>query len=138
MAPYPRIVRVLFLVTRLPYPPRRGDQVRAYHHLRHLARRHEVICCLVGSPPAAVDVAAVAALGVVVEVIPVRRPTAVTRMGSALWDRRPLQALPAASPRARSLVAELAEGVDVVHAQLVRTGPLVEDLERFHRSGVLF
>ncbi|OFW65755.1 MAG: hypothetical protein A2Z12_03960 [Actinobacteria bacterium RBG_16_68_21] len=122
-------MRVLFVVTRLPHPPRRGDQVRAYHHLRHLAGRHEIICCLVGPPVPAADVAAVATLGVAVEVIPTRWSTAAARMGSALWDRRPFQALPAASPRARSRVAELAEGVDVVHAQLVRTGPLVEDLE---------
>jgi sugar transferase (PEP-CTERM/EpsH1 system associated) len=35
-------VKVLFLVHRLPYPPNKGDKVRSYHLLKHLARKHEV------------------------------------------------------------------------------------------------
>jgi sugar transferase (PEP-CTERM/EpsH1 system associated) len=33
---------LLFLVHRLPYPPNKGDKVRSYHLLRHLAQRHRV------------------------------------------------------------------------------------------------
>jgi len=35
-------VKILYLVHRLPYPPNKGDKVRSYHLLRHLAARHEV------------------------------------------------------------------------------------------------
>jgi sugar transferase (PEP-CTERM/EpsH1 system associated) len=35
-------VRVLFLTHRLPYPPDRGDRIRAYHLLRHLRTYAEV------------------------------------------------------------------------------------------------
>jgi polysaccharide biosynthesis protein PslH len=27
----------------MPYPPNKGDKVRSYHLLRHLAARHEVL-----------------------------------------------------------------------------------------------
>ncbi len=33
---------VLFLVHRLPYPPNKGDKVRSYHLLKHLAAHHRV------------------------------------------------------------------------------------------------
>ena len=33
---------LLYLVHRLPYPPNKGDKVRSYHLLRHLAKRHRV------------------------------------------------------------------------------------------------
>ena len=33
---------VLFLVHRLPYPPNKGDKVRSYHLLKHLANKHRV------------------------------------------------------------------------------------------------
>jgi sugar transferase (PEP-CTERM/EpsH1 system associated) len=33
---------ILFLSHRLPYPPDRGDRIRSYHMIRHLARRHRV------------------------------------------------------------------------------------------------
>jgi polysaccharide biosynthesis protein PslH len=35
-------VKILYLVHRLPYPPNKGDKVRSYHLLKHLAARHEV------------------------------------------------------------------------------------------------
>ena len=36
------MARLLYLVHRLPYPPNKGDKVRSFHLLKHLARRHEV------------------------------------------------------------------------------------------------
>jgi sugar transferase (PEP-CTERM/EpsH1 system associated) len=33
---------LLYLVHRLPYPPNKGDKVRSFHLLQHLARQHEV------------------------------------------------------------------------------------------------
>ena len=34
---------LLFLSHRLPYPPNKGDKVRSYHVLRHLAQRYRVV-----------------------------------------------------------------------------------------------
>ena len=34
--------RLLLLVHRIPFPPNKGDKIRSYHLLRHLAARHEV------------------------------------------------------------------------------------------------
>lgn len=36
------MARILYLVHRLPYPPNKGDKVRSYHLLKHLAAQHEV------------------------------------------------------------------------------------------------
>lgn len=35
-------MRILFLTGRLPYPPTRGDRLRAYHFLRVLSREHRI------------------------------------------------------------------------------------------------
>jgi hypothetical protein len=35
-------VRVLYLCHRIPYPPNKGDKIRAFHQLRAMAARHEV------------------------------------------------------------------------------------------------
>lgn len=35
-------MELLYLAHRLPYPPDKGDKVRSYHLLRHLAARHRV------------------------------------------------------------------------------------------------
>ena len=36
------VAKILFLAHRAPFPPDKGDRIRAYHILRHLAARHEV------------------------------------------------------------------------------------------------
>ena len=36
------MANLLYLVHRLPFPPNKGDKVRSYHLLRHLAERHQV------------------------------------------------------------------------------------------------
>jgi sugar transferase (PEP-CTERM/EpsH1 system associated) len=35
-------MNLLYLVHRIPYPPNKGDKIRSYHELAHLARRHRV------------------------------------------------------------------------------------------------
>jgi sugar transferase (PEP-CTERM/EpsH1 system associated) len=35
-------MKVLFIAHRLPFPPNKGDKIRAYNILRHLAENHEV------------------------------------------------------------------------------------------------
>ncbi len=36
------MTNLLYLVHRLPYPPNKGDKVRSYHLLKHLAKNHRV------------------------------------------------------------------------------------------------
>ncbi len=43
--------RLLFLAHRLPYPPNKGEKIRAWHMLNHLAKRFKVdLGCLVDDP----------------------------------------------------------------------------------------
>ena len=123
-------MRVLFLTTRLPHPPRRGDQVRAWHLLKGLGSRHEVTCvAVVRGRPDDRDVARVRSLGVGVELVVRSRigdPAAVAR---GVTDRRPFQVLLHDRRRSRRAVAELASSLDVdlVHAQMVRAADLAPD-----------
>lgn len=43
---------ILLLVHRLPYPPNKGDKVRSYNLLKHLAARHKVYLCTFVDDPA--------------------------------------------------------------------------------------
>jgi sugar transferase (PEP-CTERM/EpsH1 system associated) len=114
-------------MTRMPAPPWRGDQVRAFHHLRILARRHHITCAtLVTRPPSEAERAAAEALGVRLAVVPLGLAGALPALGRVvLGDRRPLQVLLFLRRRALARVAALLarQRFDVVHAQLVRTAP---------------
>ncbi len=42
---------ILFLANRLPFPPNKGDKIRTFHQIDHLALSHNVYCaCFVDSP----------------------------------------------------------------------------------------
>jgi sugar transferase (PEP-CTERM/EpsH1 system associated) len=46
-----RLTEILFLAHRIPYPPTKGDKIRAWHFLAHLARTHVVhLACFVDDP----------------------------------------------------------------------------------------
>jgi sugar transferase (PEP-CTERM/EpsH1 system associated) len=46
-----RLAEILFLARRIPYPPTKGDKIRAWHFLAHLARTHVVhLACFVDDP----------------------------------------------------------------------------------------
>jgi sugar transferase (PEP-CTERM/EpsH1 system associated) len=54
------VPRLLFLAHRIPYPPDKGEKIRAFHMLTHLGRRFDVECgCLVDDPA---DIPAIEAL----------------------------------------------------------------------------
>ena len=119
-------MRVLFLTSRIPYPLWRGDQIRAYHLLRVLGRRHEVTCAVLAlRTPDEAAVAAVRALGVRVEVIELGLLGAVPAILGAVWRGRPLQVALYERRRAKAQLARLAArgAFDVTHAQLLRTAP---------------
>ncbi len=57
------MANILYLVHRLPYPPNKGDKVRSYHLLKHLAREHRVFLgTFVDDPDDEAHVATVRAL----------------------------------------------------------------------------
>ncbi len=40
-------MKILYLAHRIPYPPDKGDKIRAYHEIKFFAGRHSVdVCCL--------------------------------------------------------------------------------------------
>lgn len=44
-------MNILYLAHRIPYPPDKGDKLRSYREVEHLARRHRVWCaCFVDDP----------------------------------------------------------------------------------------
>lgn len=44
-------MKILFICHRIPYPPNKGDKIRSYHMLTHLAETHQVhLACLIDDP----------------------------------------------------------------------------------------
>lgn len=123
-------MKVLFVTTRIPHPPWRGDQVRSWNLLRHLARRHDItVAAVTVGRSSRSALQAVAGLGVTVESIPLWRAGTPVALARGLVSSMPFQVLLHDRRRARSRVASLIEqgGFDLVHGQLVRSAPYLPD-----------
>ena len=129
-------MRILFLTSRLPFPPNRGDRLRTYHLLRNLGREHEVtLVSFVNSSEEA---------QMAEELVPyckemhlMIRPTArsvITAIGNA-WRRQPLQALYYRSRKMQQLVDRVlaSEKYEVAYVHLFRMAPYVFDHPELYR-----
>lgn len=85
-------MNVLFLCHRIPYPPDKGEKIRAFHILKHLAARHTVHLAAFVDDPA--DLAHADALRRYVHgemlLVPLSRTVARARMAMALVAGTPL------------------------------------------------
>lgn len=124
-------MRILFITNRFPGLLKRGDQMRAYHQIRHLARRHAItLLAFDEAPPDSPWPAEMAAC--CERVITARRPPLGTllRLLGALAGKRPFQvAMYDAVPAGAGLEGLLNESrFDLAHIQLARLGPMVARL----------
>jgi polysaccharide biosynthesis protein PslH len=118
-------VRILFVTPRHPFPPFRGDQVRAWHQVRVLSRRHQVT--LMALEPPAPD--ARAPEGVRVVTAGMGLVSRGLALAHHVFSDLPLQAALFDSGPVRAALGDLAsEGFDVAHLQLVRLAPLAPAL----------
>jgi polysaccharide biosynthesis protein PslH len=125
-------MKLLFVASRFPYPPFNGDQVRAYHHLRVLSRRHEIV--LLAPEPAEdpeASLAAIAPFCVHFELVATSRVKAIGRLARAPLHRLPLQTLVFYDPAIGRRASELARtwNVDLVHVQMIRMAPVIQSLD---------
>lgn len=85
-------MNILFLCHRIPFPPDKGEKIRAYNILAHLAKKHTVHLAAFVDDPA--DMAHEAALREIVNgellLVPLRRSAQAFRMARAFVSGRPL------------------------------------------------
>ncbi len=82
-------LRILYLCHRVPYPPDKGEKIRAYHQVRALAERHKVSLLSLCDGPVP-DLAPLEAMCERVEVFPISRPGGYLRAALGALRPRPL------------------------------------------------
>ncbi len=123
-------MRILCLTARLPYPPNRGDRLRAFHFIRQLATRHQVT--LVSFVARAEEEMYRAELAPYCEAIHLVRQSRARSALSVLarcWRPSPLQVAYYHSRPMQQLVNRLLheEAFDVAYVHLLRMASYVLD-----------
>src|SRR5262249_28486592 len=103
-------MRILVLTHRLPYAPNRGDRIRAYHLVRHLATFAEVdLISLTHDDEEASHAPEVRAMVSRLAIAPVPRLRNLVRGVAALPTARPLTHVLLDAPRMRGEIARMVE-----------------------------
>lgn len=120
-------MRILFLCHRVPYPPDKGEKIRAFHEIRALARRNRVHLLTLADGPVP-DLAPLDALCERVEVFPINRTAGYARAALGATRPRPLTLSFFESKELAHRVRELAarESYDVAVAYSSSMGQYLE------------
>ena len=131
-------MRVVFLTSRMPYPPEGGDRFRVYHLIRTAAEAgHEVhLVTFDSAERSPEDVRPLTRLLASIRVVRLPRILSTFRSAQALTSRVPLQAAYYRSSRMRQRVGEALRRAcpDVVVTHLFRMAPYALDLMESHRA----
>jgi sugar transferase (PEP-CTERM/EpsH1 system associated) len=130
----PEKLRLLYLCHRVPYPPDKGDKIRAFNEIRSLSRRHRIHLLTLADAEVP-DLAPLEELCERVEVFPVQRTGAYLRAALGIFSSRPLTLAFFDSAELRQRAEELArsERFDLVVAYCSAMAPYVEP---FAQAGV--
>jgi sugar transferase (PEP-CTERM/EpsH1 system associated) len=121
-------MRILCLTSRLPYPPNRGDRLRAFHFIEHLSREHELtLISFISNESQREHAASLRPYCEDVQVVLMKRYQSIATVAGNLWRRQPLQALYYRSSAMRRRVdAILAmKTFDAAYVHLFRMAPYV-------------
>jgi sugar transferase (PEP-CTERM/EpsH1 system associated) len=130
------MMRILCLTPRLPYPPNRGDRLRAFHFIEHLSRQHELtLISFIADEAEREHVAALEAYCRDVRVVSLSPARSAISVAGNLWRPEPLQVLYYRSGAMQRLVAELSArtAFQAAYVHLFRMVPYVERLPDVYR-----
>jgi sugar transferase (PEP-CTERM/EpsH1 system associated) len=123
-------MRILCLTPRLPYPPDRGDRLRAFHFVEHLSREHELILVsFVATESQRQYIEPLRAYCRDVRVLTMTPRRSALSVAWNLWRRDPLQVLYYRSPAMTRLVDEVLSSMrfDAAYVHLFRMAPYLAD-----------
>lgn len=117
-------MRLLVLLSRVPFPLEKGDKLRAYHLVSRLARKHEVhLVCLSDTPTAPEHLEHLKRFCSSIEVVRIPRWRIILKLLAAAFSRLPVQVVYFHHQHAQRRIDAAIERIrpDHVVCQLVRT-----------------
>lgn len=129
-------MKLLFLTSRLPYPPNRGDRLRAFNFIRSLASEYEIhLISFIADKAERQHIVPLKEYCNDVQVIPLSPVQSTTTVGLNIWRQLPLQVLYYRSAEMQSLIYRtVAENkFDAVYVHLFRMAPYVAAFDNVYR-----
>lgn len=122
----------MVILPRVPYPLEKGDKLRAFHLLRHLSRKHDIILCALNDTPLHPDaIKILSGYFSAVHVFPLSRWSIAINLLKAFWNGIPFQAGYFYRSRVAGEIKRLIDFYrpDHLFCQLLRVAEYVKDVQ---------
>lgn len=135
--PHKDIMKILFITSRLPYPPDRGDRLRAYNFLRAFSREHSVaLLSFTESKEENQRISSFQALCSRIEIVTLPGwQSKLNVLVYGMWSRTPLQVLYYRSRKFQVLLDKMVNEFcpDIIFVHLFRVAPYIEKYSHLYR-----
>jgi sugar transferase (PEP-CTERM/EpsH1 system associated) len=129
-------MRILCLTARLPYPPNRGDRLRAYHFIKSLSREHELhLLSFISNAEEYVYLEKLKSYCKDIQVVKMSKGASILSVGTNIWNKLPLQVLYYKSKAMEQLVKDkvASKPFDAAYIHLFRMAPYLTDAPGIYR-----
>lgn len=123
-------MKILVLASRIPFPLEKGDKLRLYHQLKHLAPNHDItLCCLADKPIDEDQAQALSPMVTALHVLSISTSWRWLRMLGSWLSPLPFQVTWFTDRKAQDALETILKEVepDVVFCQLVRGAEYIKD-----------
>jgi sugar transferase (PEP-CTERM/EpsH1 system associated) len=129
-------MKLVVLTSRIPYPLEKGDKLRIFHQIKHLAQSHEVCLICLNDSSEKIDTTVLENLVSEFHVIPLSKWKIPFRMFFALFHKLPFQVTYFLELKNKKTIESIIQNFKAEHiyCQLIRTSEYVKDLFQFEKS----
>lgn len=129
-------MKILFLTSRIPYPPNRGDRLRVYNFIRSLSREHEIhLLTFIEIDEHLNRVGNLSQFCKNIHTVKLSKIKSILNVAFNFWRNQPLQAIYYRSRKMQKTLDHLIqkEDFDLVYIHLFRMVPYIENWEDIYR-----
>jgi polysaccharide biosynthesis protein PslH len=125
-------MKIFVLLSRVPFPIEKGDKLRAFHQIRCLAKKNEIILCALSDSPVHPDALKVlSAFCSEVHIIPIRKPGMIWNLIKSFFTGKPLQVGYFYRCKAQKQIESIIQKAspDHIYCQLIRVAEYVKNIK---------
>jgi len=125
-------MKIFVLLSRVPFPIEKGDKLRAFHQIRYLAKKNEVVLCALSDSPDNPEAKKVLSeFCSEVHIIPIRKIGMILNVIKAFFNGNPLQVgyfyRESAHKKINAIIKQCQP--DYIYCQLIRVSEYVKDID---------
>ena len=129
-------MKLVVLTSRIPYPLEKGDKLRIFHQIKHLAKSHEICLICLNENSKEIDTSVLQELVAELHIVPLAKWKVPFRLFFALFHNLPFQVEYFFERKNKKKVETIIQQFqpDHIYCQLIRTSEYVKDLFQFDKT----